>query len=61
MGRKAFMVHHRIVGPHHNRQNIVKEGFSTVARDPLPIYLFILLHHAPGTLFLTVNMSPQTH
>jgi hypothetical protein len=60
MGRKAFMVHYQTVGPCHNGQNRVNEGFSPIARDSLPSYLFITSHHAPRTLLLTMHLSPQT-
>jgi hypothetical protein len=38
----------------------VNEGFSPIARDLLPSYLFISLRHATRTLLLTVNLIPQT-
>jgi hypothetical protein len=58
MGRKEFMACHQTIAPCRNGHNNVNEGFSPIARDLLPSYLFILLRHAPRTILLTVNLSP---
>jgi hypothetical protein len=63
MGRKTFMDRQltiRPLGPCHNGQNRVNEGFIPIASDPLSSYLFIPSRHAPRTLFPTESLSPQT-
>jgi hypothetical protein len=63
MIRKKFMTGQlsiKPLGPHHNEQNRVHEGFIPIASDPLPSYLFIPSHHAPRTLLLTTNLILQT-
>jgi hypothetical protein len=59
-GRKTFMVFHQNVGLHRNGQNKVNQGFSPIARDLFPSYLFIPSPHAPRTLLIIMNLSPQT-
>jgi hypothetical protein len=49
------------LGPCHNRQNIVNEGFIPVASDPLSSYLFIPSHHVPRTLFPIENLNSRTN